>query len=234
MVEFGADGGIMPSHYAGFLYEDTQEQGESAWNYAFAAGLTSQVQAAGSGHHGGNSPVLHDFDILNPQTNHHELAYTLRLAYLPDALGEDQVGGFITHATLTNEQTPNDDITLNAIGFFANHQRDQLRLLGEIYHFSTKVPDNSQMLDGNFTTAYVQAEYAVTPDVTPYLRLADTYGRDNDPYLNLLEGYAYQAETAGLRWDVSADQSLKIEYSHRHLEHETGKRWLISWSAVWL
>lgn len=238
MAELGGAGGIIPSHSTGGLFEGTLEQGMSAWHYTLSIGYTSQLNSTGGGHHGGGARAsLHDLDILDPKTNDHELGYTFKLAYLPDALGQNQFGGFISHANITqadqHHASNNNSISLDIAGVFANYQREKLRLVAEAYFLSSDIPDHHDTLRGSFSTAYIQAEYTLNDQWTPYTRLSESFGGGHDPYLELLDGFPHAAQMAGIRFDITEQQALKLEYSHRQFEHENANRWQLSWSAVW-
>lgn len=238
MVELGGAGGITPSHTSGGLFETEIEQGESAWHYALSIGFTSQLDMSKGGHHGGDAATsLHDVDILNSQFDEHELATTLRVAYLPDALGVNQYGAFLTHADIS--LGPNismgseDSITLDIMGLFANYQQQYIRIISEWYYFSSALPEPLGFDSGHFSSAYVQFEFAVDEHWTPYVRFEDTFNKNEDPYLALLDDYSLSAQTAGIRFDFLGNHALKLEYANRHFNNDSTGRWQLSWSAVW-
>jgi len=246
---FGAGGGIVPSHSTGVLLEGELEQQESVWHYALSIGLTSNIDPTEGGHHGGTSTAsLHDFDVLNPDPNEHKLGYTFRLAYSPDALAEKQVGSFISHEEIVFNAIPhqmphamqnqitinsNEVITLDILGIFANYQQGALHLISEAYYLSSKVPIEMIMKKNSFSAAYLQVEYALDEQWTPYFRLDRTFSYENDPYLNLLDGYPVNANTLGIRLDLPGNNALKLEYSKRSFTHDDSEVWLINWSAIW-
>ncbi len=249
IVELGAAGGIVASHSTGILFEGELEQYTSAWHYTVSIGFTSLLDPAGGGHHGGNSvSSLHDFDIFNPDPDEHDLGYAFRLAYLPDALAETQIGSFINHEKIvlkpSSEQMSetmhdkatshgNETITLDIFGVFINYQQDALHLITEAYYFSSKVPTATTVQTNNFSAAYLQIEYALDEKWTPYIRLDRTFSETNDPYLALLDGYPVKANTLGIRLDLSGNNALKLEYSKRDFTDNNTELWLMNWSAVW-
>lgn len=238
IAAFGSAGGVMPSHLTGALYEGTLDQGKSAWKYALGIGWASQVQGFGSSHHGGDFASLHDFEPLRSSSRNHKLGGSFRLAYLPDIFEETQFGGFITRASLTRDNThmedePHEAITLDVFGIFANYQQERFRWVGEAYYIASKVPSYEIPEMGNFLATYIQAEFFYKEYLTPYARIDYSFTDEDDPYLNVLDGFVHEAKTLGLRWDFSATQALKIEYSYRHLAHDKHGQWLLNWTAVW-
>lgn len=249
IAELGAAGGIVPSHSTGVLFEGELEQQTSAWHYALSIGLTSQLDSSGGGHHGGDSTAsLHDFDILNPEPDNHELGYAFRLAYLPDALAETQIGSFINHEKIVLKPNPhqmsevmrdkassnvNEIITLDVFGVFVNYQQQALHLISEAYYLSSKVPTETTVKKNSFSAAYLQIEYALDEKWTPYIRLDRTFSYTHDPYLALLDGYPVNANILGIRLDLPGDNAIKLEYSKRDVTHENTELWSMNWSAVW-
>ncbi|MBN4055614.1 hypothetical protein JYU12_02600 [bacterium AH-315-K03] len=242
MAELGGAGGIVPSHTMGGLLEGEIEHKGSGWHYALSIGLTSILNLNGNGdHHGksGNSAPLHDFDIFNPKAGDHKLGYTFKLSYLPDALGENQFGAFSSYANIALtrgdhvEMVNSEEINLSLIGVFANYQQDKFRLISEFYYFSSEVPDQNNAKKGHFSAAYIQTEYAFNETWTGYTRLEDTFNNAHDPYLALREGYVQQAQTVGVRVDITGNQAVKLEYANQTFNHNRRGQWLLSWSAVW-
>jgi len=249
IVELGAAGGIVPSHSTGVLFEGEIEQQTSAWHYTLSIGLTSQLDSSGKGHHGGSSTAsLYDFDILNPQPNDHKLGYTFKLAYLPDALAETQVGAFINHGEIAlkptsaqlSEQihhettsTADEAITLDTFGVFVNYQHQAWHLISEAYYFTSTVPTEMLRKKNSFSAAYLQIEYAFDENWTPYMRINRTFSQTNDPYLRLLDGYPVNVNTVGIRLDLPGNNAIKLEYSKRDFSHNNTELWLMNWSAVW-
>ncbi len=273
LVEFGAAGGIMPSHLSGALFEGFLDQGESGWKYAFGGGLSSQIRGAGSSHHGGDFASLHDFEPFQTNANKHSFGYSIKLSYLPDVLGDTELGGFYSHARLTRQPDEHDEhdvpdestehmdtdmhtdmdmdmdmdmehisetnedksksINLDVMGVFVNYYRNDLRVIAELYYFNTEVPLHSGIEKDEFTAAYIQAEYNLTANITPFARIDTSTSDKNNLYLNILDGFARESRTTGLRWDLSNRLALKIEYSQRQYMHAKDGIWRLNWTGVW-
>jgi len=256
IADLGGAGGIIPSHSTGVLFEGELEQQTSAWHYSASIGYTSQFMPAGGGHHGGDSTAsLGDLDILNPKIKEHKLGYTVRLTYLPDALAEIKLGGFINHGNIMlntsqselsesvhdeheeehghEPSTKHETITLDVFGIFANYQHQALRLISEAYYVSSKVPTETLVKKNSFSAAYLQLEYALDNNWTPYIRVDKSFSYRNDDYLDLLNGYPVSANTAGIRLDLPSNNAIKLEYSKRDFNHQKTAQWLVNWSAAW-
>lgn len=237
MAEFTADGGILPSHYSGFLFEGDYEYGESLIEYTLATGLTSRLGNAGMGHGGdgsGSGYTLHDFDPLDKDPENYKMGYTFRLSFFPNSLEDNQYGGFVSRSTIMDERVVGKNIKLNVIGLFANHEVGDTRFIAEIYHVATRIPMQNTDTSGRFVTMYMQAEYNYNDQFTPYIRYEDTYSDEGDAYLELLSGFSKKAATIGLRWDFKSNQGLKFEYRKHHFEADKDAQWSLNWSAVWL
>ncbi|NRA60208.1 MAG: hypothetical protein HRU25_04715 [Psychrobium sp.] len=136
LVALGGSGGIVPSHTTGGLLEGQIEKNNASWHYTISGGYTSLVDLSGSSHKHvkGVFSTLHDLDVLDWQAKRHNLSYSARLAYLPDALEENQFGAFIGRYNIAiiggNEQTSennNNNIELDVVGIFVNYQVKKLR-----------------------------------------------------------------------------------------------------------
>lgn len=236
MVDFGGSGGLVPSHMTGGLVEGSIEQGEGVWSYTLAAGMTSQLTSSGGHHGGGAGGSLTDFDVFNPKAGNHDYGYTARLSFQPNILDETQFGAFVTHETIKTDDSPKDEITLDVVGVFTNYHKEKLRLIGEAYYFHTEVPrhhDEGGEQSDDFIAGYLQAEYAVNNEWTPYISYSDTFANDDNEYIELLPKYAEKAKTVGVRWDFYRHQALKLEYTQREFDHDHNGLWLLNWSAVW-
>ncbi len=240
LVNFGGAGGLVPSHTTGGLFEGNIDQGRTSWQYAFSAGYTSQLDPSGGGHHGDSALAsLNDFDLSNPKPSEHQIAYTFRVAYLSDALEENIIGSFVSRANITVAQREDhqmsiaEDINLDIFGLFTNYQQEKLRIIAEWYYFSSEVLNHTNVQQGRFSAAYFQAEYQLNQSWTPYIRLETTFSDENDPYLALLNGYAADSQVAGIRFDVTDNQTIKFEYAKKEFIQTESEYWQLSWSAVW-
>ncbi len=241
LVELGGAGGILPSHTTGGLFEVEVESQEAAWHYAVSLGYSSQLSTSGGGHHGGGAISLNDFDLLNPKAGDHDMSAAFRLAYLPSALEETQLGAFWMQTDITlNESArddlgvmPNQHISLDIAGVFANVDWSAVRLIGEWYYLETEVPEQSIIHRSQFSAAYLQLEYSHNERWTPYIRFDHTSGDEGDPYLHLLKAYPRSGQALGVRYDIASRHAFKLEYTYREFEHSDSGRWLLSWSTAW-
>ncbi len=241
LVALGGSGGIVPSHATGGLLEGELERNNAGWHYTLSVGYTSLINLSGSSHRHVDDvfSTLHDLDVLDWKAKRHNLGYSARLAYLPDALEENQFGAFIGRYNIAIigqhhqiSENGKDNVELDVVGIFANYQFNKLRVISELYHFSNAIDLNATENNGSFSAAYLQAEYHLNHHWIPFARLESSFGEKDNPYLSLLSGLPDQTAMLGLRFDASSKHAFKIEYLSRVITGERSGLWSLSWNAV--
>ncbi len=232
--EFGADGGIIPGHMLGLMYEHTLQKNEAGYELIFAAGLGPEIDAEGGGHHGAHGgATLHDAEIFDFERDAHENMYAIKFAYKPDEFANDQWGGHYIQADIKLDSTEHHHIELEVIGVFANLEYEAIKLLTSAYHIETRFSGGSHEEEkGRFTSAYVQVGHNMNEKWLLWGRLEDSVNDQHDIYLETLTGFIPERQAIGLRYDFYSNQALKFEWLVNHREDETEKLFLIEWSAV--
>lgn len=234
MDEFGGDGGIIPSHIYGALFESTIKFGNKKVDYSLAFGLGSQIQVAGTGHNSAQGgPSLHDVDVFDLERDEHDDIGALRIAYFPDEFADDQYGFFIVNGMLPIEGLLHDEVKFQSTGLFSNTQWYKTRLIASLYHIESEFRGGTATLEsGSFTSAYLQLEYQNNEQWNFFGRIEDTHNGENDIYLETLSGFIPQRQMIGVRYDVWKNHALKFEWNRNHHELEVEDLLLIGWSSA--
>ena len=84
-----------------------------------------------------------------------------------------------------------------------------------------------------FDNAYMQLEYSWRAEWTPYARLEGSHGAATDQFVALLPRFERQRVLAGMRYDFTAQQALKLEMSTLRIRDSRYAELQVQWSAVW-
>jgi hypothetical protein len=228
MIAFEEHGGLLPTHLTGLLM-DGQINGanESAWLYNVALGKGPQVLIDPAG-----DAELAPLDVLRPGLHRHSHSATLRVGYQPQILAADEYGLFLSHTDMPGEgalRTVRQDI----IGAFANVTHAPWRVIAAYAHFEHRIDSAAVTRHSAFDNAYLQLEHSWRAEWTPYARLEGSHGAATDQFVALLPRFERQRVLAGMRYDFTAQQALKLEMSTVRIRDSHFAELQVQWCAVW-
>lgn len=215
------DSAPLPLHYVGVQIEGNPSRwGEGLLNYSIGIGKGAVMQDKLE------SPSIVGRGKLG------DLSLGLRLSCTLDETSPTQVGAFFARNRIPVKNSNWASITQDVGGVFGNWEKEPFRVIGELYAFSNKLESSSATAAGSFLYGYMQGEYRFAPRSTAFARMEETGGAHLDPWLAMLPDFAQDKRLIGLRYDVTRNQTLKIEAS-RVRRLDTGFRQLqLQWSAV--
>jgi len=225
--KFEDEGGILATHITGVMIETTRDlQGSDAYQVVFALGKASII---------GESELI-PFDLLDASSEH-KTAVDLRLAYLPDQLGENQVGLILNWSNLEIEdslvvQQGLQHIEQGTVGVYADWRKRDWRVLVNLTYISNQMVKQVQKQTDTFSAAYLQAEYDINLEWKIFGRVEDTYGVENYEYIELFPSAILQRQMLGLRFDFYKNHALTIELSNIEIQSEDFDQAWLQWSAV--
>lgn len=223
IMEFHGLKAPLPLHIAGLLIEGAHPLENQEIHYQFSLGAGPNLQ------HHGLEPV--DFRNLD-NAGSHKLNAAVRLSYLPDPVIPDEIGGFAAYTVIPSIHKTIREIRQTIAGVFGNWEYERLRLIGELYFVSNDLVADSGTARASFFNYNLQAEYTLHPDWTLYARAEDTLNAENDPYLDIFPEFIRRRALAGLRFDLTHNQALKLEWAGVTRQHDRFNEIILQWSAA--
>lgn len=221
IIKFEEDGGAIPMHISGLLYEKSTSLGYANLHLSFGIGAGPTLTAG----------KLHSMDLIKFDTEGHNTGATLHLAYSPVTDEATQFGGSISYFRISDTSSPGSDIhqtIYNAYGVYAS---GVIKIIGSAYNINNRIENSSE---NNSSFIYLQTEYLRNQSITLYGRIEASKNADNDAYLVILNSLARNKTIAGIRLEVSRNQFLKFEFSNIHLFSDKYKQFHLQWSAAFL
>ena len=226
--KFEDEGGVLPTHVTGLMLETMHGlQGADGFLTTISFGLTSVI----------GDRKLEPFDLIEPSSEHKE-AVDVRLAYLPDQLGENQFGLLLSWSNLVVGDSPLAElqglqrVEQGVIGAYADWRRQDWRILANLTYVDNQMIMQVQEQTDTFFAAYFQAEYELHQEWKIFGRVEDTYGADDSEYLKLFPNAIIERQMLGLRYDFYRNQALTIEVSNIGTQTIDLEQAWLQWSAV--
>lgn len=219
----GHEGGVLPSHFMGAQLDGVRPAGEEgSLRYELGLGASGQLDEEGL-----ESPL-----IVGPQRSAKSTA-SLRLTYNPQEGSLDSFGFFIGRNQIPAKEFDFREVRQTVAGASVNKVVDNLRFTGAVFFLRNELEGGAMSgTAGGFASAYLQAEYQMTPLWTPYARAEGSNGADDDAYLMLFHHFVKGRGLAGLRRDFGQKQALKLEYARSRIEAGRYNELGIQWSMV--
>ena len=213
--EFEDLGGPLPVHLTGLML-DRPAPAAGGWRTTFAL-------AAG--------PALTD-QVLTPpdislDVGEHKATAAARLSYsaMP---GESELGLVAGAARLPAIEQPFAQAVQRVLGVFADWHSHPTRVVGEALFIRHRFDDGVRQ---RFAAGYLQAQYALTTQVTFYTRIERTTGTAHDRFLAALPAFVGEREVGGVRFEVGRQQALKLEWSKLERHGQRSTQWALQWSG---
>ena len=222
-------GGILPQHFTGMLIE-SGHQAFGSWRLrtAIGSGLAPIITPQG----------MEPFDLLHPDSKHHQVGFQARASLHPDEFTETGFG--LIAATdelptigLTQPPLPGlDHVDLKLFGAFGIYAASNWSVLATWYHADTQLCSPVETINGSFGVGYVEAERRLPHDLTGFLRWEPSDNAGNNAYLKLFPMMVRQRNVVGLRWDFMPRQALTLQLSGTNTLEGHFSDIRIQWSAA--
>ncbi len=224
IAEFSDDGGIMPMHVTGALFElESPLDGGANLEFDIALGASPTMK------NGEFEPM----DLWRYRTTQSHENLTLRARYIPNFISDTQLGVFAGYMRMDGNGVSANEIKQTQAGTFAVWDNDTVRLLASAFFINTTLAlSGNADLDGNFVSGYLQAEYAIDKYFTLYGRIEDTSNVESDPYLALFPLFVDSREMVGLRFDVIRNHAFTLEAKNDHRASSDVMHIILQWSAL--
>jgi hypothetical protein len=201
--------GPLPAHISGFLFESSRTAGDSEINYMAGLGIGPIFDV-----------TLQPLDLLDP-SKPGKIAASFRLGYHPEVGNPDQFGAALGYARIPVKNVSQfDEVRQTVFSTFLNVEQNKFHLIGELFVFDDRVSGAANTSRYTTVSAYLQPEYKLGESgrTTVYGRVESTPRAAQDGYLALLPEFSSHQLVAGLRFDITPSQAIKVETvrSHRH------------------
>ena len=218
--EYEDEGGALPAHLAGALWEGAHARDGAEWRYAAALGAGPELRG-----------TLDPVNIFSPGEGRHRLGATARFAFAPRAHDADEAGVFIGSTRLPGDGNPFTEVRQTVSGAYANWKLGELRVLGEAFFVHTRLEQSGGRSAASFASGYLQLEYLLGQSWMLYGRAEGSAGARDDAYLARFPLFVQRRELVGLRYELTRRQALKFELSEAHLFADSYRQATLQWSA---
>ncbi|MEA2080090.1 MAG: hypothetical protein U9P00_09575 [Pseudomonadota bacterium] len=227
--QFEDDGGILPTHSTGLMVETAHKlEGAADFRVTFSLGAAPII----------DRNELKPFDLLDPGSSNRAAA-DMRLAYLPDQLGENQIGLLLNWSELevdgshTAEQQGLQRVKQISIGAYFDWRWQDWRFISTLTPVINRMKRQAHNQTDSFLSGYFQAEYELKHAWTLFGRLEQTNNTSSSDYLELFPHSVTDRQMLGLRFDVARQQALTLEISRAETPSDSDfEQYLLQWSAV--
>jgi len=214
----------LPTHVTGLLWEGGMTRDESRLDYKLSFGLGPEL----------NNTGLQSLDIVNPNRGEHKPGVNIRVSYKPDELESNVYGAFFSYMKIPSVISGLNEVNQQAAGVYAAWSFQRNHVFGSAVYVLNELDQVGSDESAAFSSAYIQAERRISDIWTLYTRIegGNNTGVDN-AYLANFSHYSRGGILGGVRYELSANQALKVELAP-NVDHISGNFNVLSfeWSAV--
>lgn len=226
--QFEDDAGFIPSHVSGLMLESSIRP-ETTAGYEFALSV-------------GASPVIGDnqlvpFDLIDTESSNGAAA-DLRIGYVPNQLGDDQIGMTLSRYELEIDgnvqaaQQGLERVEQYTIGAYIDWRCQDWRMLTNVIRVINEMSKNRFSDTDSFFAGYIQAEYTLFQQWTIFGRLEGTTDSRSSSYIALFPNSITDRQMLGVRFDYAPRNALTIEVSDAQTRLEEFGQAMFQWSTV--
>jgi hypothetical protein len=230
--EWEDEGGIIPQHFVGALWESSWRTGSDyQLHTAFGGGIAPVITDEG----------LEPFDLLKPDSSRHKLGAQARIAYLPHELEDTGVGLLFAHNEIATRDfhsatvTAFDHIDQTVIGAYARYESPDWKLAVTGYRVTTWFDGaGADSRHQNFFAGYAQVERDLSHGVELFARHENTVHASESRYLQMFPRFVSRRTTLGARWQFARSHALTLEISDAKSRTRDYGEFRLQWSAALL
>ena len=230
--EWEDEGGIIPQHFVGALWETSWRIGNGhPLHTAFGGGMAPIFTPDG----------LEPVDLLHPESTGHKFGAQARIAYLPHELDDTGIGLLYAHNEIgvddDNAAAPVafDHVDQSVLGLYGKYDSAKWKLNATGYYVSAwfeGAGTSGQRED--FFVGYAQLERDFAHGVELFARHENTVDADESAYLRLFPKFVTRRTTLGARWQFARSHALSLEISDSTSRTQSYSEFRLQWSAALL
>lgn len=230
--EWEDEGGVIPQHFVGALWEKTWRIGDGyPLHTAFGGGIAPILTSEG----------LEAFNLLSPNLSRNKLGLQARIAYLPRELDDTGVGLLYARNEIAAERDgsfavpPFDHVDQTVMGAYAKYESSKWKLAITGYHVSAWFEGaGTSAQNKDFFVGYAQVERDFANGLEVFARHENTTHAGNSTYLQLFPRYVLRRSTLGTRWQFARSHALTVEVSDSTSRTRSYTEFRLQWSAALL
>lgn len=230
--EWEDEGGIIPQHFVGALWEASWRTGNTyGLHTAFGGGIAPVITDEG----------LEPFDLLQPNLSRHKVGAQARIAYQPHELQDTGVGLLYAHNEIATRAEGGrflaqfDHVDQTVLGAYGRYESHDWKLQAAAYHVTT-------WFDGatigyqhqSFLVGYAQVERDLPRGLELFGRYENTARASDSLYLQLFPKFVERRATLGARWQFARSHALSLEVSDSDSRTRNYREFRLQWSAALL
>jgi hypothetical protein len=224
------DGGLIPQHIAGALFETRQPLGkEQGLHVAIGVGAGSLLTPDG----------LEPLRIFKANSGNHRLSWTARVAWLPDFLGPTSAGVLLGHnelrvaASALSIFSAVPYIKQDIYGAYLDWNVPNWRVIAAGYYVDLAWHGVGASPNEHFGAGYVQAEHQLPKSFTLFGRHENSFNAGNSRFVALqTQTFDMRRNALGVRWDFARRQALTLELARTTRLTDDFSEYRLQWSAV--
>ncbi len=223
------DGGILPVHITGVTLAGATSSNASGWQYNVMLGAAPDLFVNSEG-----EIELRPFDLLSPGRGmHNNPTPVFKLYYTTNDTLQTDSGISVQVQKLDAREVGLSYLEQNSVNLYSHLDFIDKRLIVSGFYVKSRLSSPSGYeTAGSFINAYLQYEEDVFTHWTAYGRVENTWGESGDPYLALFPGFINRQTLLGLRYDMTENQALKLEYSDARTASDNFNSLTLQWSAI--
>lgn len=218
--EFEDDGGLIPMHLAGLLFEGMRENGNQGLGYAFALAAGPEL-----------GEKLEAIDVTNASGSH-DIAITANIFHQPVIYGSNRYGLSASYTEIPAVERGFEEIRQLSATAYLKHTSDNASFTGSIYYLRNRMRGPDAPEDDDFVGGYVQTERALNETWTFYGRLEWTFAEKDDAYLALFPYHVQDRFLCGIRLDIYDQHALTLEISANSTADDDYGKVELQWAAM--
>ncbi|MFV2055445.1 MAG: hypothetical protein ACC707_03215 [Thiohalomonadales bacterium] len=222
IVEFEDDGGVIPTHNTGFLFQGSFLNQSSELKYNIGLGLAPTLGQEG----------LEPFDTFNLGDNNHDPAFTAHISYSPDGLGRHEMGGFYNVNDINSTLTTIDRIEQQIMGMFYHANLDPYTVSVSLFNITNKIYKSGVSQTSSFSNIFILLERQLNQSWSVYISQDYTPNADRNEYVALFPAFVTARSSVGARFDFFDNQALTFEVATVDVVLGDHVHTTLQWSAV--
>jgi hypothetical protein len=222
------EGGILPQHVEGFLFETRRPIGAGdghGFMLAASAGIGPNLTEQG----------LEPYELFSSRSGDRHPAVGFRFMFLPTFVDDDGIGIVASHTEVGVHEGVGlpaaDHLDLDVLGAYLVWTSGPWQTQATLYRVKAAYDEPATGSD-EFWAGYLQARRELGSGLSALVRYDGSDGASRSRYVLLFDDFVAQRVVLDLRWDFAASQALSFEYANSLAREGRFNEFRLQWSAA--